>query len=85
MVERPTGRIGYIAEFADTRPFAGDPRTDTIPGLVGLVRHVRKLPEREELVRTAGRGVLVEAADYAPERVKVTCVTPLGEEVASTW
>jgi hypothetical protein len=49
------------------------------------MRHVRKLPKRQELVRTAGRGVLVEAADYASERVKVTCVTPLGEEVASTW
>jgi hypothetical protein len=27
----------------------------------------------------------VEAAGQASARVNVTCVTPLGEEVASTW
>ena len=33
----------------------------------------------------AERGDMVEAADYGPARVKVTWVTPLGEEVASIW
>jgi hypothetical protein len=45
-----------------------------------------KAPQGAGVVTTiAVAGALVEAADYGPARVKVTCVTPLGEEVASTW
>jgi hypothetical protein len=66
-------------------------RTDTsdraLTGSVGDLKVPHTLhdtfADREELATRPRPGFSVEAVQ-APARVNVTCVTPLGEEVAST-